>query len=279
MVFPFSQHNYLLRYWLAAAGIHPDRDLRLIVIPPPQMGAALAAGTIDGFCSGGPWNQAAVQAHAGEVIVTGYEIWNNAPEKVFGVSETWAQENPNTHLALVCAMIEASQWLENSANLSEAAHLLAAPNYVGVSSDLLEPSLRGKWRYCADQPAVDIPDYHVFHRYAANFPWISHGIWILTQMCRWGQIPMRTDFAEIAQAIYRPDLYRAAAGVLGVTVPPSDFKHEGSHGAPWTLDGFTRGADRFFDGRAFDPSRPLAYLEGFEHHNMRGTSAALALAT
>jgi nitrate/nitrite transport system substrate-binding protein len=266
-VFPFSLHNYELRYWLADAGIHPDRDVRIIVVPPPQMADALAAGTIDGFCSGGPWNLAAVARDIGEVAVTGYEIWNNAPEKVFGVSEAWAREHPNTHLAVLRALMEASRWIDS--HFQEAAAIVAAPAYLDVDTTIVEPSLRGQWRYRASDTPIDLPNYHVFHRYAANFPWVSHGIWILSQMCRWGEVAMDTDLAALAHAVYRPDIYRAAAAPLGLALPAADLKHEGTHGEEWTLDGVTLGADRFFDGRVFDPTRPLDYLEGFRVHSMQ----------
>jgi nitrate/nitrite transport system substrate-binding protein len=275
-VFPFSLHNYELRYWLADAGIHPDRDVRIIAVPPPQMADALAAGTIDSFCSGGPWNLAAVARDIGEVAITGYELWNNAPEKVFGVSEAWARENPNTHIAVLRALMDASQWIDS--HYQEAAAIVASSSYLDVDTAIVEPTLRGKWRYRAGEEQIDLPNYHVFNRHAANFPWTSHGIWILTQMCRWGELPMDTDVEALARAVYRPDIYRQAATAFGIAVPSTDFKREGIHDGPWTLDGITLGADRFFDGRIFDPSRPLDYLEGFAIHNMQTAKRALSVA-
>ncbi|TAK97931.1 MAG: nitrate ABC transporter substrate-binding protein, partial [Rhodospirillaceae bacterium] len=248
---------------------HPDRDLRLIVVPPPQMGTELSAGTIDGFCSGGPWNQAAVLRGLGHVAITGYELWNNAPEKVLGVSQSWAQENPNTHLALIRALIEAACWLDDRTNLAEAADILASDKYVGMGAGIIESSLLGKCRYGIGEPETDLPDYHVFHRHAANFPWVSHGVWILSQMYRWGQLTAPVDLLAVARSVYRPDLYRAAALPLGVSVPVTDMKQEGAHRSSWRTGDIEFGPDKFVDDRLFDPAHPVSYLEGFEIHSLR----------
>jgi len=274
-VFPFSLHNYLLRYWLAAATIHPDRDVRLIVVPPPQMGAALTAGAIDGFCVGGPWNQVTVLDGHGYIAVTGYEIWNNAPEKVFGVSQAWAEQHPNTHLALLSAMIEAAQWLNGKTNLAEAAKILAGRDYVGLDAGIIHASLMGKYHYHMHAPAADIPDYHVFHGHAANFPWVSHGLWVLTQMCRWGQLDASVNLAEIARRVYRPDIFRAAAQPLGLPVPPLDMKPEGVHDSEWLFHDVVLGADRFCDGAVFDPAKPDHYVAQFLIHSYSARAESL----
>ena len=125
MVFPYSTHNYELRYWMAAAGIDPDKDVRLVVVPPPQMVGQLEKGTIDGYCVGEPWNAQAGQAGLGHTLITKYEIWNNSPEKVLGVTQEWAEQYPNTHRALLMALLEASRWLDELQNRLDAAAMIS----------------------------------------------------------------------------------------------------------------------------------------------------------
>ncbi len=260
MVFPCSSHNYLLRYWLASAGIDPDRDIRLEVIPPPLMVDSLRSGQIDGYCVGEPWNTRAVEEGIGRVLIASCEIWNNHPEKVFGVTREWAESHPQTHQAILLALLQAARWLDRPENRPEAASILARPHYVNASADVLAAGLLGRFRYApADAPRA-LPDFHVFHRYAANFPWLSHAEWILTQMLRWGQLRGSPDIKAAASCVYRPELYRRAAAVIGMPCPPFDRKPEGLHGEPWLLatqeDSFTLGPDRFFDGGIFDSSAP-----------------------
>jgi ABC-type nitrate/sulfonate/bicarbonate transport system substrate-binding protein len=268
-VFPFSVHNYTLRYWLAATGIHPDRDLRIIVVPPSRMVDELKSGAIDGFCVGEPWNQAAVAAGVARVLITGYELWNNAPEKVFGVSRAWAEKHPNTHHALICALIESARWLDSSEGRNGAAEILAQSAYVGQPVKIIRAAITGVYRYSIHNETRQLPDFNVFFRYGANFPWVSHGLWILGQMYRWGHLATPCDMMSVAGAVYRPDLFRAAAAALDIPTPIQDVKVEGAHGEPWLLDDFPLGADKFFDGRRFDPNRPAAYLEGFPVHSLR----------
>lgn len=271
MVFPVSTHNYEIRYWMASAGIDPDRDVRLAVIPPPQMVANLDARQIDGFCVGEPWNAHAVAAGIGHTLITSYEIWNNSPEKVFGVSREWAERYPKTHRAALMALIEAAQWMDRPENREEVVRLIARPRYVNAPEDVVKMSMTGTFRYAAGEAARPLPDFNVFYRYAANFPWRSHAMWLLTQMLRWGQIDDAIDIRRIASEVYRPDLYRDAAAALGAPVPYQDYKTEGSHASSWTLTEasapIAMGPDRFFDGRVFDPDRPVEYLAGFEIRN------------
>ena len=201
MVFPVSTHNYELRYWLAAGGIHPgyysktditgqiDADALLSVTPPPQMPSTLEAGTIYGYCVGEPWNQQAVFKGIGVPVVTDYEIWKNNPEKVFGVSAEWAEKNPNTHKAVIKALIRAAQWLDanNDANRPEAVKILSQSEYVGADYDVIANSMTGTFEYEKGDKR-DLPDFNVFYRYFATYPYYSDAIWYLTQMRRWGQI-------------------------------------------------------------------------------------------
>lgn len=282
MVFPVSTHNYELRYWLASAGIDPENDVRLIVIPPPQMVANMQSRNIDGYCVGEPWNQRAVDMGIGHAIVTNYEIWNNNPEKVFGVTRAWADRHPNTHRAAVRALIEAAQWMDKPENRAEVVKIISARPYVNAPENVVANSMTGTWRYSHDAGPVSMPDFNVFYRYAATFPWRSHAVWFLTQMVRWGQIDVPIRFREVAEMVYRADIYREAAAELGVAVPTIDYKTEGNNDAPWTLadasEPIEMGPDRFFDGMSFDPDRPLEYLAAFPVKSMKVDLAALAAA-
>jgi nitrate/nitrite transport system substrate-binding protein len=270
-VFPFSTHNYLLRYWLASAGIDPDRDLRLVVIPPPQMVEALRIGAIEGFCVGEPWNAVAVAEGLGQVLATSHDIWNNHPEKVFGVNAEWAERHPATHAAVLKSLIEAARWLDEPAHRRDAAEILAHPDYVGAPAEIIAMSMTGSYRYGAGDEPRPMPDFNVFFRYAANFPWRSHALWLLTQMMRWGQIRGPLDLAGVARTVYRPDFYRAVVTELELPCPAVDAKTEGRHRAPWQSDGLVMGSDGFLDGRIFDPTDPLGYLRGFPVQRSRIT--------
>lgn len=263
-VFPTATHTYELRYWMASAGIDPDQDVRLVVVPPPQMTGSLGRGTIDGFCVGEPWNSAAVDAGLGHTVITKYELWNNSPEKVFGVTAEWAEQYTATHLAVVTALLEACRWLDEPANSEAATALLAQSRYVHVQPELIRRGLTGRIRFGRNSAPETIPDFMVFHRYGANFPWRSHAVWLLTQMVRWGQLLPSTDFEQLAAQVYRPEVYRQAADALGINAPLQDFKSEGGHEQNRHINGtrgpLTVGPDRFFDGQRFDPHRPLEYL-------------------
>ena len=219
MVFPVSTHNYELRYWLAAGGLNPGyytssdttgttkADVLLSVTPPPQMPATMEAGTINGYCVGEPWNQQAVIKGIGVPVITDDEIWKNNPEKVFGVTEAWAKANPNTHIAVVKALIRAGQWLDASmANRAEAVKILSKSQYVGADATVIGNSMTGTFEYEKGdkRPA---PDFNIFFRNYATYPYYSDAIWYLTQMRRWGQIP--ADAVPQTQ-VYRADLYDAA---------------------------------------------------------------------
>jgi nitrate/nitrite transport system substrate-binding protein len=266
VVYPFATHNYELRYWLGAAGIDPDNDLRLSVVPPPAMVEALARGAIDGFCVGEPWNSLAVHRGLGCVVATKYEIWNNSPEKVLAVPRSFPERRPELHRALLRALLEAAAWTDVPENRPEVARILADVRYVGGSAGLLAGSLSGRLALGPPGKAISLPDFHVFHRYAANFPWTSHGMWLLTQMLRWGQLTSPVDVLATARRVYRPDLYREAAHDLGIAAPEIDLKSEGEHASGWSLETsggpIPMGSDRFFDGGVFHPGEVMAYLAG-----------------
>jgi len=269
MVFPVSTHNYELRYWLAAGGIHPGyyapdkAQAQLSVTPPPQMPATLEAGTIYGYCVGEPWNQQAVFKGIGVPVITDYEIWKDNPEKVFGVSKEWADKYPNTHKAVLKALIRAAMWLDSGglANRKEAAKIMSRPEYVGADYEVIANSMTGTFEYeKGDKRSV--PDFNVFFRYNATYPYYSDAVWYLSQMRRWGQIAgYQPDswYMETAKKVYRPDLYAEAAKELIAEGKASaadfpDFDTESGFRPPQT---------EFIDGITFDGTKPNDYLEQF----------------
>ena len=278
MVFPVSTHNYELRYWLAAGGIHPGyyaphkgditgqlkADALLSVTPPPQMPATMEAGTIFGYCVGEPWNQQAVFKGIGVPVITDYEIWKDNPEKVFGVSKEWADKYPNTHIRVVKAMIRAAQWLDegNNKNRPEAVKILSKSQYVGADYDVIANSMTGTFEYeKGDKRSV--PDFNVFFRYNATYPYYSDAIWYLTQMRRWGQISEQKPdswYMEIAKKVYRPDIYAKAAKELIAEgkVKASDFPDLDKE------SGFRKPQTQFIDGVTYDGTKPNEYLTKFK---------------
>jgi two-component system, oxyanion-binding sensor len=237
MVYPFSCHNYELRYWLAAAGIDPDRQVRLVVIPPPFLVDALRAGQIDGFCVGEPWNSVAVHAGVGAIVTHTTAIWPFSPEKVLGCRLEWAQRHPKQLAALQRALYRASQWCEQPENHAELATLLAQPRYVGAPAELLRRALGGQITLTTGSGSVQVENFFVPARHHATFPWVSHALWFYSQMVRWNQVAFSAEHLAAVRTTYRPDLYRAALTGVNSNIPVDDSKSE-----------------RFFDGSVFDPA-------------------------
>ncbi len=277
MVFPVSTHNYEIRYWLAASGIHPgyysktdlagrtDAEVELSVTPPPQMPATLEAGTISGYCVGEPWNQAAVAKGIGVPVTTNYDIWKNNPEKVFGVTRKFADENPKTLIALTKALIRAGKWLDATEdgkliNREEACRILSQPNYVGADFEVIKNSMTGTFIF-QKSDVRDMPDFNVFFKHDCTYPWYSDGVWFLTQMRRWGQItePKPASwYAETAKKVYLPDVYMKAAEMLlaeGLLEESEVTK---------TKDGYKPATTDFIDGLPFDGKKPIEYLNSFK---------------
>ncbi|MBE9637607.1 CmpA/NrtA family ABC transporter substrate-binding protein [Salipiger mangrovisoli] len=273
MVFPVSTHNYELRYWLAAGGLNPgfyspenisgqiSADVMLSVTPPPQMPATLEAGTISGYCVGEPWNQQAVFKGIGVPVITDYEIWKNNPEKVFGITAEFAEENPNTTKAVVKALIRAAMWLDenDNANRMEAVELLSKPEYVGADPEVIANSMTGTFEYEKGDKR-EVPDFNVFFRHNATYPYYSDAVWYLTQMRRWGQIAeSKPDswYDEVAKSVYKPEIYLEAARALvdeGLA-NEADFD--------WDSDGYKAPtpSEDIIDGIAYDGKAPNAYLD------------------
>jgi ABC-type nitrate/sulfonate/bicarbonate transport system substrate-binding protein len=229
-----------LRYWLAAAGIDPDHDVRLVVVPPPLMVDAMATGHVDGFCVGAPWPSLAVEAGVGHVVATTARMKPSSPEKVLGVRETWAERHPDHLDRLVRALLAACDWCDDPDHVEELSLLLAQSQYVDAPAEVIRRSLNheiiahpgGEWRA--------IPDYIRFSGVAANRPRVEDALWYATQMVRWGQVGALDDAVAAARDTFRPDLYDRALGTAPVGGDPATI----------TL----------FDGTRFDPARPSDYL-------------------
>ncbi|MDT8399871.1 MAG: CmpA/NrtA family ABC transporter substrate-binding protein [Pseudomonadales bacterium] len=275
MVFPVSTHNYELRYWLAAGGIHPgyyaphkgdtsgtlNAEVLLSVTPPPQMPATLEAGTIHGYSVGEPWNQQAIFKGIGVPLITDDEIWHNNPEKVFGMTQAFTEQYPNTTVRIVKAMLRAGKWLDenDNAHRQEAARILARSEYVGADYEVIANSMTGTFEY-AKGDIRQVPDFNVFFRHHATYPYYSDAIWYLTQMRRWGQIaqPKSDDwYKDIARRVYKPEIYRQAAEALMAEglMSASDFPDFD------TETGFKPVQTEFIDGVSYDGSKPNAYLK------------------
>ena len=270
MVFPVSTHNYELRYWLAAGGINPgyyapddisgqiDAQVLISVTPPPQMPATLEAGTISGYSVGEPWNQAAVFKGIGVPVITDADIFANNPEKVFGLTGAFVEANPNTTLALTKALIRAVEWLDADAraNRAEAVEILSRSEYVGADEEVIANSMTGTFEFEKGdkRPA---PDFNIFFRENASYPFYSDAVWTLTQMRRWGQIDETKPDAwydETAKSVYKPEIYEQAAQLLideGLA-EAADF--------PFGSDGYKAPTAQFIDGVEYDGKAPNAYL-------------------
>jgi nitrate/nitrite transport system substrate-binding protein len=236
-VHAFSSHTLLLRKWLRAGGINPDADVRIIVLPPEQMVDSLAQGIIDGFCVGAPWNNIAVEYGAGIMATTGFEIWNNAPEKMLGVLESWHSRNPSTHLRLRLALMSACEWLGDMDNRRAAVAILARPEYLDLPVDYLRPSLTGQILQTREGHPLRLSNFHVFSSYSAGFPWRCQAESMLEQFAPLlGKALDRDKLAALAQQCFRTDLYREAASRAGLDYPDQDYKPEGVHRKPWMLN-------------------------------------------
>ena len=270
MVFPVSTHNYEIRYWLAAAGIHPgmytkenvqgqiDAEVLLSVTPPPQMPATLEAGAIHGYCVGEPWNQQAVFKGIGVPVTTNYDIWKNNPEKVFVMTKRFVDENPNTAIAVTKALIKAGKWLDNPEHRKEAVKILSMSQYVGADEAVLANSMTGTFEFEKGDKR-EMPDFNVFYKYNATYPFYSDGIWFLTQMRRWGQIPEAKPagwYTNTIKDIYRPDIWKKAAELLVEegNIPASDIP---------STDGYKPTTTDFIDGTKYDAKDPIGYINSF----------------
>ena len=264
VVHRFSSHALMLRYWLGFAGVDPDRDVSLRVLPPSFMVEALRLGEIDGFIAGEPWNSAAVAEGLGEIVAAGVDIWRRGVEKVLAMRADWMETNPETVDRLLVAVSNAAAWCDDPANREELALLLGRPEHVGQPAEWIMAALSGRLVLRRGDAAVDIPDFLLFHREAAGFPWRSQALWIYSQLVRWGMVEADPATERRAADVFRPDIYRRALGGAGLPMPGASSKLEGALAAPLGVGAhqgaLTLGPDRFFDGAVFDPDDLRGYL-------------------
>jgi len=253
MTFPPGTHAMWMRYWLGAGGINPDKDISLITIPPPQMVANLKVDKMDGLCVGEPWNARSIFDKVGYTVITSQKIWKDHPEKVLGFTEEFAEKNPKTVKAILRAMIEASQYIDNLENREQVADIVSRPQYINCPKEVILGRMLGKYDYGNGGPVEEDPDYMTFFDRHTNFPWKSHGVWWLSQFRRWGLVQEPPDYQGLVNRVHRPDIYRAVAQEMGIEVPAEDLKTE-------TL----------FDGVPFDPAKPEEYARSFPVHNVVG---------
>ena len=252
MTFPPGTHAMWMRYWLASGGIHPDKDVKLITIPPQQMVANMKTGNMDGYCVGEPWGARAVAEGIGGTGITTQAIWKNHPEKVLGVTSEFASKNPKTCVALIAATLEASQWLDDLKNRAEAAEIVGKTEYVNCQPDTIRDRLLGKYIHTPGGPSVEDPDYMRFFERDTPVPYLSHATWFMSQHRRWGMLPQKPDYLKEAQRIMRHDLYTDGCKLAGIAVPQQME---------------SRGKETFFDGTTFDPADPEAYAAQFAVKN------------
>ncbi len=248
MTYPFSSHNYEFRYWLAAGGIDPDRDVKLVVVPPPLTSDALAAGAIDGFCVGAPWNMVASERGTGRIVAAKQDIWPLAPEKVIGLRPEWAEANADTVSRLIVALDRAARWCDDPANHDQLAEILSSAPYIQAPRGIIRRVLNGEFNLDARGNKRIIPDYFLFHRGAANYPRPEQALWIYSQMMRWGQAAFSEEDRARAESAYRPDLYRNALGAKASVPEPAEEAAMLSN---------------FMDGQVFDPAQMQDYVAHF----------------
>ena len=261
---PASMEALNTRYWLAAIGINPDTEVKITELPPSQAIYKIGAGSIDGYSVGAPWNQQAVVDRAGFTAYVNRDIWQGHPGNVLAAMQPWVEQQPTTARALVAAVLEACQFCDRPQNDRSIAQILSQRQYLDVEQSSIEPSLTGNYRYTQldEQPLISIRDLNIFHFQDtdylakpnhANYPWRSHGVWLLTQFVRWNLVepreyPPQAD--QLLKKIYSLDVYQDVAQALAIELPKEQMKIESG-----TV---------FIDGREFDPSEPVAYLNQFE---------------
>lgn len=248
MTFPGGTHDLWVRYWLAAGGIDPNKDVSTIVVPPPQMVANMKVGNMDAFCVGEPWNEQLVNQGIGFTACTTGELWKHHPEKALGLRADWVEKNPNAARALLMAVMEAQQWADKMENKEEMADILGRRQWFNVPPKDVVGRLKGDINYGNGRNIKSTDLYMKFWRDQASFPFKSHDAWFVTENIRWGTFAPGTDVKKLVDQVNREDLWRDAAKELGVAA--SDIPASAS-----------RGKETFFDGKIFDPDNPTAYID------------------
>lgn len=248
--FPTGTHAMWLYYWLAAHGIDPFRDVKSIVVPPPQMVANCRVGNMHGFCVGEPWNQRAIVDKVGFSVATSQDVWTDHPEKVLGTTAEWVGKYPNTARAMTAAVLEASRWIDASlANRRKTAETVAAKAYINTDMDVILGRMLGRYENGLGKSWDDKNYMKFFNDGAVNFPWLSDGMWFLTQHKRWGLLKSDPDYLAVAKAINRIDVYKQAAAAAGVALPKGEMR-----------------SAKLIDGVVWDGKDPKKYAGSFKVH-------------
>jgi nitrate/nitrite transport system substrate-binding protein len=247
MTFPGGTHDCWIRYWLAAGGIDPDKDIETIVVPPPQMVANMKVGTMDCFCVAEPWNEQLKNQKIGYTALNTGELWAKHPEKSFAMRADWVDKNPNATRALLMAVQDAQMWCDKMENREEIAQIVSKRQWIGAPFADLVDRLKGKFDYGTGRVVTNSPHIMKYWRDHASYPYQSHELWFLTENVRWGKLTGKEDFKSLINKVNREDLWRDAATALGV--PAAQIPASTS-----------RGVEKFFDGKTFDPANPSAYL-------------------
>jgi nitrate/nitrite transport system substrate-binding protein len=251
MTFPGGTHDLWIRYWLAAGGIDPDKDIQTIVVPPPQMVANMKVGTMDVFCVGEPWNAQLVNQNIGYTAINTGELWSKHPEKSLGLRADWVDRNPSAAKALLMAVMEAQQWCDKMENKQEMCEIVGRRSWFNVPVADILPRVMGDYNYGLGREVKNSPHLMKFWRDFTSYPFQSHDLWFLTENVRWGKLDPNLDTQTLIKKVNREDLWRDAAKTLGVAaaeIPASP----------------SRGKETFFDGKVFDPENPAAYLASLE---------------
>ncbi len=251
MTFPGGTHDLWIRYWLAAGGIDPETEIKVIVVPPPQMVANMKVGNMDVFCVGEPWNEQLVNQNVGYTALTTGELWNRHPEKVLGMRADWVDANPRATQAILMAVMEAQQWCEAAANKQEMAEIVSRRQWFNVPVADIIGRIRGEINYGLGRKVTDPKLAMKFwgENGSASYPWKSLDTWFITENMRWGKFPANFDIKAMVDRTNRSDLWSAAAKTLGVANAPT---------------GDSRGIETFFDGVKFDPAKPMEYLNNLK---------------
>ncbi|MET0879698.1 MAG: CmpA/NrtA family ABC transporter substrate-binding protein [Tardiphaga sp.] len=246
MTFPGGTHDLWIRYWLAAGGIDPDKDIETIVVPPPQMVANMKVGTMDCFCVCEPWNLQLIHQNIGYTAITTGELWNKHPEKSLGMRAAWVDKNPKAAKALLMAVMEAQQFCEKAENRDEVAAINAKRQWINCPVEDVTDRVKGKFDYGTGRVVENSPHIMKFWDDFASYPYQSHDLWFMTEDIRWGKYDAGFDSKALIAKVNREDLWKEAAKEMGVTTMPAST---------------SRGKETFFDGKVFDPENPAAYLK------------------
>ncbi|WP_279356320.1 CmpA/NrtA family ABC transporter substrate-binding protein [Methylobacterium indicum] len=244
MTFPGGTHDLWIRYWLAAGGIDPDKDIETIVVPPAQMVANMKVGTMDCFCVCEPWNEQLITQGIGYTALTTGELWKDHPEKALGMRASWVDKYPNAAKALLAAVMEAQQWCDKPENRDELAGIVAKRQWINVPASDVVKRMKGEFDYGDGRKVMNSPHIMKYWADNASYPYKSHDLWFLTEDIRWGKFDPQTDAKALIDKVNREDIWREVAKGMGVTAPAST----------------SRGTETFFDGKVFDPTDPAAYL-------------------